>query len=123
MNNNFPYIVRKVNKDEHDVKIIVEYIDFPGIIGGGDTLNEALKIAEEGLDMYIDLLISEGKEIPSPYDFDATGRITLRTPKSVHLIATEMANREGVSLNTYINNALLEKIYKVQVLDEISKNK
>ena len=121
MKKEFPYIVKPVNQDEYGVNYVVEYIDFPGITGGGDTQEEAVQIANEALEMYIETLELEGKEIPSATNFNATGRVTLRLPKSMHLRVIEMAEREGVSLNAYIVDALSQKLYSTSFFDEIYK--
>lgn len=61
MNKDYPYIVKPVDKKEYDVNYVVEFIGFPGITGGGDTTDEALE-------MYIEVLIAEGKN-PSTDSF------------------------------------------------------
>lgn len=40
---------------------VVEYLDFPSISGGGDTVEEALCIAKEGLDMYLESCNTDNK--------------------------------------------------------------
>lgn len=122
MKNKYPYIVREVNEEEYGVKYFIEYIDFPGITGGGETLEEAIEIAKEGLEMYLDTLKSEGKLAPAPFDSSSTGRITLRMSKSVHLAASEMSNREGISLNAFINDSIIRKISYIQSLENYYKN-
>lgn len=62
MKDTFPYIVKSVDEDEMGVKWMVEYIDFPGITGGGDTEQEALEIAQEALEMYQKTLTEEEEE-------------------------------------------------------------
>lgn len=52
----FPFVVRPVNYDKEGVNFIVEYLDFSGIIGGGDTIEEALEMAQEGLSMYLEVI-------------------------------------------------------------------
>jgi predicted HicB family RNase H-like nuclease len=121
MKKEFPYIVKPVNQEEYGVNYVAEYIDFLGITGGGDTQDEAIQIANEALEMYIETLELEGKEIPSATNFNSTGRITLRLPKSMHLRVIEMAEREGVSLNAYIVDALSQKLYSTSFFDEVYK--
>lgn len=118
MKKEFPYIVKPVDKEEYGVKYLVEYIDFPGITGGADFPEDAIKIANEALDMYLEVLEKENKQIKLPTDFNANGRITLRIPKTTHLRAIEMAEREGVSLNTYILDSLSQKLYTALIIEE-----
>ncbi len=107
----YPYLVREVDPEEMDVLFIVEFFDFPGIIGGGNTVDEALKIANEAKDMYIESLNEEGKEIPNPTDFNVSGRVTLRLPKTLHFKSIQEAKKENVSLNTFITDAVSERVY------------
>lgn len=44
--------INEVNKSETDVNFIVSFPEYPGLIGGGDTIEEALIIAVEALEMY-----------------------------------------------------------------------
>lgn len=48
--------------------------------------------------------IQEGLFIPKPNDKENqySGRITLRTPKSLHRTLAKKAEEEGVSLNQYL---------------------
>lgn len=121
MKKSFPYIVKPFNTEEYGVNYVVEYLNFPGITGGGDTQEEAIQIANEALDMYLETLKREGKTIPSPTDFNASGRVTLRLPKTMHLAVIEKAEREGVSLNAYIVDALSQKLYAFNAVDDLFK--
>ena len=115
MKREFPFVVKPVNKEEYGVKYVVEYVDFPGITGGGDTPEEAIKIATEGFNMFVDVLEEEGKSIQTFTHINYTGRVTLRVPKTMHMRITEMAEREGVSLNTYILDAISQKLYSTNI--------
>lgn len=48
-----------------------------------------------------------GKEIPTPMgDEDYSGRILVRSPKSLHAQLVASADREGVSLNQLVTSLL-----------------
>ena len=47
------YEIKKVDKEENGVEFIVTFEDHPGIISGGDTVEEALRSAKEGLDDWL----------------------------------------------------------------------
>ena len=38
---------------------MIEYVDFPGLTGGGDTVEEALSIAQEAMALYQEVLEKE----------------------------------------------------------------
>ena len=57
-------------------------------------------------------LKEEGIELPVPKEEGnlPSGKIALRVPKTTHKQLLENAQMDGVSLNTYINTAISEKI-------------
>ncbi|MGE5591773.1 MAG: toxin-antitoxin system HicB family antitoxin [Bacillota bacterium] len=46
--------------------------------------------------------LNHGETIPEPVDEAYSGRILLRTPRSLHKELVERARREGVSLNQFM---------------------
>ena len=53
--------INKVDKEENGVEFIVTFEDHPGIISGGDTVEEALHSAKEGLDMWLEIKKEDGE--------------------------------------------------------------
>lgn len=94
------------------VQWCVEYPDVPAVVGGGLTKKEAIKDAEENLNVFLEYLIKNGMPLPmaSKVDDQYSGKVTLRMSKSLHKKATELSEKEGISLNSFINEALNEKI-------------
>ena len=90
----------------------VEYPDLKGCVGGGDTIEEAIADAQATKSVYLSYLKEEGIELPVPKDEGSlpSGKIALRVPKTTHKQLLENAQMDGVSLNTYINTAISEKI-------------
>lgn len=90
----------------------VEYPDLKGCVGGGDTIEEAIADAEASKRVYLNYLKDEGIELPVPKEEGGlpSGKIALRVPKTTHKQLLENAQMDGVSLNTYINTAISEKI-------------
>ncbi len=77
--------------------------ELPGCMTEGDTREEALTNIEDAMRGWIELALEDGNPIPEPATGDEySGRILLRTPKSLHRELVERARREGVSLNQYI---------------------
>lgn len=79
----------------------------PGCIGGGDTPEEAMNEAQENLEIYLEFLKDECRKIPEE-DFkdDYSGKIALRIAKSTHRRVAEIAEREGISINSLLNGAI-----------------
>ena len=90
----------------------VEYPDLKGCVGGGDTIEEAIADAQATKSVYLSYLKDEGIELPVPKDEGSlpSGKIALRVAKTTHKQLLENAQMDGVSLNTYINTAISEKI-------------
>jgi len=117
----YPYIVKPVNAEEYGVKYMIEYVDFPGLTGGGDTVEEALSIAQEAMALYQEVLEKERCTISDTKAPNPTGRVTLRLSKSLHANVVDLAEREGISLNAFIVEALNQKVHGTSPSDKIQK--
>ena len=89
----------------------VEYPDVPSVVGGGKTKSLALKDAEENLNAYLAYLKKHKKPLPlkTSYKQSYSGRVTLRISKELHRTLSQLSDFNGISLNSYINEALIEK--------------
>jgi len=110
-NLNYRFNVYTIDTDE-GIQWCVEYPDVPAVAGGGSTIDEAINEAQENLGVYLDYLKKQGKSFPvvSKINDDYSGKVTLRMSKGLHQKITELSIFEGVSLNSYINEALNEKV-------------
>ncbi|MEM6393248.1 MAG: type II toxin-antitoxin system HicB family antitoxin [Planctomycetota bacterium] len=45
--------------------------DLPGCFSAGSTIHEALLMAREAIELYLDVLMDEGRDIPLPEEIDA----------------------------------------------------
>lgn len=88
-----------------------EFREFGFCSGCGTTADEAIKDARDNLAIYIEELEDAGKDVPAPIvELEYSGRYPLRLSKSMHKKAAECAEREGVSLNSFIAEAVCEKV-------------
>jgi predicted HicB family RNase H-like nuclease len=82
----------------------------PGLSAFGDTPEEAVaeaKIAGEG---FIKVFKEDGCEMPTPRKLSVySGQTRLRLSKSLHLVLSQEAKSEGISLNSYIVQLLSER--------------
>lgn len=75
-----------------------------GIVGDGETREEALADLEENRKDRFEWYIKEGYEIPEPEkdEHDYSGRFVVRMPKFLHRNLALNAQKNNISLNQYV---------------------
>jgi predicted RNase H-like HicB family nuclease len=92
---------------EEDGRFSAELLEFPGCYAEGDTADEAYTNLEKAAKSWIALTLDEGQDIPPPSaNYDYSGKVMLRLPKSLHRMAARKAERDGVSLNQCLVTAV-----------------
>lgn len=77
----------------------------------GSTIEEALINIKETLEDHISESIEGNYPLPEPFTEDnVTGRLSIRTKKSMHLKLLKISQEEGVSISHLINDAIV-KVY------------
>ena len=100
----------------------VKFPELPGCLAHGSTPEKALREALLVKDEWLKIAFESGWNIPEPsLPFETSGRITLRTPKSLHEKLSAAAENEGVSLNTYIVSLLSERYGKKEYIELVKK--
>ena len=101
---------------------VIEWSDIDGCFLGsiaelehrmtcGDTREEVLANLKEALISYITTSLSNKMEIPEPLKMENfKGSITYRTSKERHYSLAKMAKIYGKSINTFIDEAIGEKL-------------
>ncbi len=80
-----------------------ELLEFPGCVADGETPQDAYRNLEEVAESWIESALAQGYPIPEPFALDEpSGTLSLRLPKSLHRRAIVFAQRDAVSLNTFI---------------------
>jgi predicted RNase H-like HicB family nuclease len=64
---NFPIVIHKERGSDYGVTVP----DLPGCFSAGRTLDEALAMAREAIELHIEGLIDEGQPIPAPAKIEA----------------------------------------------------
>ncbi len=81
-----------------------------GIIGDGETVDEAIKNLEESKAIRFKRYIEEGVSIPVPEDEidlgDYSGKFLVRISKTIHKDLAHTAKSEGISLNQLAGSIL-----------------
>lgn len=75
-----------------------------GIVGDGETIQEAIEDLENYKKLVFESLIKSGKKIPDPENeiTQYSGKVLIRMPKELHSKLIEDARINGVSLNQYM---------------------
>jgi antitoxin HicB len=89
----------------------VEIPELPGCLSQGETKEEALAMIEDAKRCWLIDAMEHGDPIPEPTsDEEYSGRILIRTTRSLHRALVEKAREENTSLNQFINYQLTRGI-------------
>jgi predicted RNase H-like HicB family nuclease len=84
-----------------------QILEFSGCNSEGPTPQKAYKNLEQAAYNWLASALKQGLEIPAPFSSDGySGRVALRLPKSLHRQATNIAHRDGTSLNQFFVSAI-----------------
>ncbi len=103
-----PYTIEVV-KDEADgyPGWFARVVELPGCMTQADSFEELSDMIKDAMRAWIESALEDGESVPEPRSTeDYSGRFVVRIPKSLHRELVEMAERDGVSLNTFVNVAL-----------------
>lgn len=119
------YSFRVVWSDE-DNAYVATCPELPGVSALGASEDEALREAKVAMELYIEDVLESGEALPAPQTVrEYSGQTRLRLPKSLHRLAAEMAEDEGVSLNQFIIDAVAARVgatsFGERLVDEMKK--
>ena len=79
---------------------LAEYPDLKGCMTVAPTIPEAITMAEDAKNTWIETAYEAGIDIPEPRELDSySGTFKLRIPKTLHKALVDAARKEGVSMN------------------------
>lgn len=87
--------------------------DLEFCVGQGETCEEAIRELEGNEKVWLEMAQEDGEDIPAPSveeEFLYSGKFTVRFSKSLHERVAERAKKDGVSLNSFIVEAVSEKL-------------
>ena len=108
----YPFIARTFQTNEGK-EWYVEFPDVSGVVGGGKTQVDAVNDAFDNLRAHLTFLEEDGEALPIPSSFpddSFSGKFALRMSKSLHKRVALNAKMEGISINSYLNEAIAEKV-------------
>jgi len=119
----FRYSINLIWSDE-DESYVATIPEFPGLSAFGDTPEEAVEEAKIAANGFIKVYEEDGRTPPEPGVLKSfSGQLRVRIPKSLHASLALEANKECISLNTYIVNLLSEKHAFEKVRNELESIK
>ena len=96
---------------EEDGRFSAEILEFPGCFSQGDTAEEAIRNLEEAARNWVEATLKLCRPIPEPSsNYGFGGKVALRLPRSLHKRAVQLAQRDGVSLNTFLVGAIAARV-------------
>ncbi len=102
-----PYPVTLVRDDTDDAEWVATVDALPGCNARGSTPDEALERVAAAVAAWVETAGREGKQVPEPKSAESySGRLLLRMPQTLHAELSRAAERERVSLNQFITDAL-----------------
>ena len=92
----------EIVEDKDEGGYVVSFPDLKGCISSGDTLETAVKNANDAKKVWLEAALEDKYPIPLPESDDAySGQFKFRMPKSLHRQLAEHAKMEGISMNQY----------------------
>lgn len=109
---NLPYTIELTPEPEGSWFVAVK--ELPGCMSQGDSPEEAIEMIRDAMRGWIEASLQDGDIIPEPQSLEEfSGKFVVRVPRSLHRDLVESAEREGVSLNQYINVVLSRGVGRV----------
>ncbi|MCI0550601.1 MAG: type II toxin-antitoxin system HicB family antitoxin [Anaerolineae bacterium] len=107
-----PYHIEVIRDDDKENPgWAARVVELPGCITQGETFEELGEMIEDAMRGWIGIALEDGIPVPEPApDEDYSGKFVVRLPRSLHRQLAETAEREGVSLNQFVNVALARAV-------------
>lgn len=117
----YPFKVFMTENDHH-VFWVAESPILKGCTGQGETIEEAiseLEINEKEWLLMAEKYDIEIPQIPIEIENLCSGKFTVRVAPHIHKEAIEHAKQQGISLNQYVNDALVSQNSRIQTSNYI----
>ncbi len=98
---NIPFRI-EITPDADEGGYAASFPELPGCLTCGDTIESAVRNAEDAKKEWLSAALESGIPIPEPVPADDySGQFKLRLPKTLHKQLSEQAKAEGISMNQY----------------------
>jgi antitoxin HicB len=118
-----PY-TRETIQDE-DGSFFIRIKELDGCMSCGDTIEEAYENIKEAMQLWIEVNIEDGVDIPFPDSMsekEYSGKLNVRMSRSLHAKLSRQAKTNSVSLNAFIVEKLATESSIQEAKDEIMKS-
>lgn len=115
-------IVKYTKEEGGGYRVSIPLLGDAAFVADGDTIEEALSILEEVKEGIFRHWIDIGAKIPEPRkepDDDYSGKFIVRVPSELHRKLAEEAQKQKISLNSYINYLLTTNLSFDQICQKM----
>ena len=81
------------------------YSDFSGVMGDGETKEEAIADAKNAFESYLSITLKYGDAIKEPYMKTFSKRINITVPEGLLSLIDNFVKEKGISRSLFIQNA------------------
>jgi predicted HicB family RNase H-like nuclease len=119
--NAYNITVRRTSTADGSV-FVARVLELPDVRGFGESASEAYDRAVEAVEALYDSAAEDHEEFPTPIEpeDEYSGRVTLRMPKTLHRDIAVQAEREDVSINSYIVTALAKTVTMQHAMTQVA---
>jgi len=111
-----PYRV-ELRFDKETDRWFVSFPELPGCDADGATREEALTRGDEVKALWLETAMERGSRLPLPEPEPSySGRLMLRLSRTLHERVARLANREGVSLNSFLVQLVTQGVERFGVM-------
>ncbi len=109
---NLPYTIEVVrDSDPENPGWVASVAELTGCITQAESFEELGEMIEDAMRAWIEVALSDDLPIPEPRQMeDYSGKFVVRVPKSLHRELVEVADRDGISLNLFVNVSLAKAV-------------
>lgn len=103
-----PYTI-EVYKDDSDgdLAYVALVVELPGCLTQADTFEELEEMVQDAMRAWIESALEDGAPVPEPRQAEEySGKFVVRVPRSLHRQLAMTAERDGMSLNSYVSTTL-----------------
>ncbi len=109
-----PYYSYNIHFSDEDECYVVSVAEIKGCMSHGETLAEAMEMAQDAVEGHLEVLFSQKQEIPTPISkIKASGEFLVRSNPKLHQKLIQRSVESGYkSLNKFIVEQLEEIVEK-----------
>ena len=112
-----PYTINIIKEDG---RYFAEVSELSGCMTEGESVEEVWDLIREAMRGWFEVAIEKNIEIPLPESMkEYSGKFVVRLPKYLHRKLSQLAEKEGVSLNQLVVSLLSEKVGMKEVENKI----